>query len=78
MQNAEATNPIVRASFIRVEYQSAAGDWRLVISNDVFEILPIATGGLEYASGVNLDNLAALIVAAKADAIERGINWQGV
>lgn len=60
----------------RIIYIAETGDWRLSISDGSFEIQP-QVGGLEYSSGVNLDNLAALIVAAKADAIGRGINWGG-
>jgi hypothetical protein len=47
----------------------------LQISNECFEILP-QVGGLVYQSGVNLDNLANLIVEAKAHAIANGITWQ--
>ena len=60
----------------RFVYIAATGDWRLDISNDHFLILP-QVGLWEYQSGVNLDNLAALIEAAKAHAIANGINWQG-
>jgi hypothetical protein len=56
-------------------YLSDGGDWALQISNENFEILPQA-GGLVYQSGVNLDNLAQLIVEAKAHAIENEITWQ--
>lgn len=58
-----------------VSYVAHTGDWRVDVAEGSFSIVPIATGGLDYGSGVNLDNLAALIVAAKADAIARGINW---
>jgi len=61
----------------RVTYIAASGDWRLDVSDGVFVIQP-QVGGWEYASGTNLDNLAGLIVAAKADALTRGINWSGV
>lgn len=60
----------------RVIYVAATGDWRLDVQSGAFVIQP-QVGGWEYASGINLDNLAALIVAAKADAIARGINWSG-
>lgn len=60
----------------RVTYVASTGDWRLVVGDGCFEILP-QVGGWEYQSGVNLDNLAALIVDAKADALARGINWSG-
>jgi hypothetical protein len=59
-----------------VTYIADTGDWRLVIGYGRFEIAP-QVGGFEYSSGVNLDNLAALIVEAKADALARGINWEG-
>ncbi len=59
-----------------VTYVADTGDWRLVVGNGRFEVLP-QVGGWEYQSGVNLDNLATLIVEAKADAIARGINWGG-
>lgn len=61
----------------RVTYVASTGDWRLVVGDGYFEILPQVGGGWEYQSGVNLDNLAALIVDAKADALARGINWSG-
>lgn len=57
-------------------YIADSGDWRLSVSPEQFEILP-QVGAWQYASGVNLDNLAALIVAAKADAVANGINWSG-
>lgn len=60
-----------------VIYTVSSQDWRLMIDDGRFEIEPIATGRLEYSSGINLDNLAALIVAAKADAVARGISWDG-
>jgi hypothetical protein len=58
-----------------ITYLSDTGDWALRVSNDNYEILP-QVGGLIYQSGVNLDNLAKLIVEAKAHAIENGIIWQ--
>ncbi len=60
----------------RLIYIAETGDWRLDVSQSRFEILP-QVGALEYASGTNLDNLAALIVAAKAHAIAQGIVWEG-
>lgn len=60
----------------RFIYIAATGDWRLDVSQNRFEILP-QVGGWEYASGTNLDNLAALIVEAKAHAIAQGIVWEG-
>lgn len=59
-----------------ITYAADSGDWRLTIDGDVFRIEP-QVGGWEYASGGNLDTLAALIVAAKADALARGLNWSG-
>jgi hypothetical protein len=56
-------------------YLSDGGDWGLKISNSEKEILP-QVGGMVYESGVNLDNLAQLIVEAKAHAIQNGIIWQ--
>jgi hypothetical protein len=56
-------------------YLSSSGDWGLRVSEENFEILP-QVGGLVYQSGVNLDNLANLIVEAKAHAIQNGIIWQ--
>lgn len=58
------------------EYISSSGDWRLLVGGGAFNILP-QVGGYEYGSGVNLDNLAALIVDAKAHAEANGINWSG-
>jgi hypothetical protein len=60
----------------RATYIAATGDWRIVIDRGIFEIQP-QVGQLIYESGLNLDNLATLIVAAKADALERGIDWSG-
>jgi hypothetical protein len=56
-------------------YLSDGGDWALQISNESFEILP-QVGGLVYQSGVNLDNLANLIIEAKEHAIQNEIIWQ--
>lgn len=58
------------------EYIASTGDWRLLVGGGAFNILP-QVGGWEYGSGVNLDNLAALIVSAKAHAEANGINWSG-
>jgi hypothetical protein len=57
-------------------YIAETGDWRLRVANGSFCILP-QVGDLEYGSGNNLDNLATLIVAAKAHAVANGINWAG-
>lgn len=57
-------------------YVSDSGDWRLSVSSGQLEILP-QVGAWQYASGENLDNLAALIVAAKAHAVANGIDWEG-
>jgi hypothetical protein len=56
-------------------YLSDGGDWALQVGNESFEILPQA-GGLVYQSGVNLDNLANLIIEAKEHAIQNEIIWQ--
>lgn len=58
------------------EYVAPTGDWRLLVGLGRFDILP-QVGGWEYGSGINLDNLAALIVDAKAHAEANGINWSG-
>lgn len=64
-----------------LRYTSTAGDWQVDVEpvglGVRVELRPIATGGLEYSSGSNLDHLVDLIQAAKADAIGRGINWSG-
>lgn len=60
----------------RFIYIAETGDWRLEVSNEQFKILP-QVGDLEYSSGRNLDNLATLIIEAKAHALAQGINWQG-
>jgi hypothetical protein len=55
--------------------------WRVSVSENRgalnFAVESINTGGFEFESGTNFDQLAALIVAAKADALSRGINWSG-
>lgn len=56
-------------------YISDSGDWGLRVTNDQKEILP-QVGGWVYQSGTNLDNLAQLIVEAKAHAIQNEIIWQ--
>jgi hypothetical protein len=60
----------------KITYIASTGDWRLAVGDGAFAIQP-QVGGWEYSSGVNLDNLAALIVAAKAHATANGINWSG-
>lgn len=57
-------------------YTAATGDWRLLVKDGHFEVQP-QVGGWEYESGLNLDNLATLIVDAKAHAVANGINWSG-
>jgi hypothetical protein len=57
-------------------YIASTGDWRLLVGGGTFAILP-QVGGFEYSSGVNLDNLAALIVSAKTHAVANGIDWSG-
>jgi hypothetical protein len=61
----------------RVDYIASTADWKLSIAEGAFVITPIATGGLDYTSGTTLDHLAALIIAARENAIARGINWAG-
>jgi hypothetical protein len=56
-------------------YLSSSGEWGLRVSDESFEILP-QVGGLVYQSGANLDNLANLIVEAKAHAVANGIIWE--
>jgi hypothetical protein len=55
--------------------------WRVSVVEErgalVFAVESINTGSFAFDSGTNLDQLAALIVAAKADALSRGINWSG-
>jgi len=68
-------------------YQTSSGyryeqdDWRLDIahgqSGTAFDVVSLATGGMTFESGANLDRLVALITAAKADAISKGVNWSG-
>lgn len=58
----------------RYIYVAPGNDWRLDVAPGHFVIVP-NVGAWEYASGVNLDNLAALIVAAKAHAVANGIDW---
>lgn len=58
----------------RITYIADSGDWRIVVDTTSFEIQP-QVGHLIYSSGTNLDTLAELIVAAKADAISRNVNW---
>lgn len=61
---------------VRITYIADTGDWRIIVEPGTFEISP-QVGGLFYSSGTNLDNLAALIIEAKVDALTRGINWSG-
>lgn len=66
----------VITSPLALTYVASTGDWRIRVAEGRFEILP-QVGGLDYASGVNLDNLADLIVAARAHALANGVNWSG-
>ena len=66
---------IIIAKTDSILYLSDSGDWGLRVTNEQKEILP-QVGGLIYESGGNLDNLAALIIEAKAHAIQNGIQWQ--
>ena len=66
---------LINAQYV---YTPTSNDWRLIIDNDHFEIQSnIQSGLLTYASGINLDNLAQLIIDAKTHAIANGINWAG-
>jgi hypothetical protein len=65
---------IVISGLSSYTYIADSGDWRLFVGGGSFTILP-QVGGYDYASGINLDNLAALIVNAKAHAVANGINW---
>ena len=60
-------------------YRYEQDDWRVDITDGrdglAFEVVSLSTGGFSFGSGTNLDRLAALIVAAKADAVARGLNW---
>lgn len=58
-------------------YKAASGDWHVFVGNGRFEIRDVINGTGFFGSGVNLDNLAALIVSAKAHAVANGINWSG-
>jgi hypothetical protein len=60
----------------KFEYVASTGDWRLIIGNGQFNILP-QVGNWDYTSGINLDNLADLIVNAKVHATANNINWNG-
>jgi hypothetical protein len=60
-----------------ITYASDTSDWRLTLEPGVFRIEP-QVGAWEYASGTNLDHLAALIVSAKAHATANGVNWDGI
>lgn len=62
-------------------YRYEQDDWRLDITQGpngaTFEIVSVATGGMKFDSGSNLDRLVALIVDAKADALSKNVNWSG-
>lgn len=62
-----------------LRYKADTGDWRITLrpfdGPQEFVIEPIMTGELIYASGVNLDHLAQLLVDAKTDALQRGLDW---
>jgi hypothetical protein len=70
-------NTTVSPASIRYEQHG----WRVsVVEQDGglrFAVESINTGAFAFDSGTNLDHLAALIVAAKEDALSRGINWSG-
>lgn len=62
-----------------LRYKADTADWQVTLrpydQPQEFVIEPIMTGEFTYASGVNLDNLAQLLVDAKADALQRGLDW---
>lgn len=62
-----------------IKYFADSDDWRLVVANNSFEIVANIEGieTLRFSSGINLDNLAKLIIDAKQDATYRGIDWTG-
>jgi hypothetical protein len=64
---------VLPGSFI---YIANSSDWHIYVGNGRFEIRP-QVGALDYSSGINLDNLADLIVSAKAHAVANGVNWSG-
>ena len=76
-----AMGVVIQAIGAVVRYTSPGGDWRLDVEpvglGVRLDLQPIATGGLIYSSGANLDSLAVLIESARADATARGINWGG-
>jgi hypothetical protein len=55
--------------------------WRLDVYSgelgNLFTLVPTLTGGMEFSSGANLDQLAAFLADAKAHALNAGINWSG-
>lgn len=63
-----------------LRYTADSLDWRVTLipydKPEQFIIIPILTGTLDYSSGVNLDNLAQLLIDARNDAVNnRGLNW---
>jgi hypothetical protein len=61
-------------------YTSTAGDWLafLKANNDKISIeFNSNTNSMEMSSGINYDNLVTFIGEVKADAISRGVNWNG-
>lgn len=61
---------------VKITYIANTGDWRVIVEPGNFQISP-QVGEFVYSSGTNLDNLATLILEAKADALSRGVNWDG-
>lgn len=53
-------------------------DWRLIIDQDesLFIIVNKLNSDFVFNSGSNLESLADLILLAKLDAAEKGINWE--
>lgn len=60
-------------------YRYDGGGWRIEVvaeqAGTRYEITTTPTGSLTFSSGINLDELAELIVAAKAHTTANGINW---
>lgn len=62
-----------------ISYLADTGDWRFIVDqiNGTFTVVPNVGTGWEYASGTNHENLANLILQAKADCVASGIDWTG-
>jgi len=61
-------------------YFSDGGDWVIDVTangTSISIVITSQTGSLEFASGVNVDNLASFIAAVRADCVAAGMNWSG-